>query len=408
MDEAQFRELLTDHLLPLFPGIRLGKRRASNPRQPIASSGTGHLTFFVKPLRQSPYRIPLERSQPFQPDEQKLIRAFSSELSRIVDQADEDFFEAILESLPARVITKHVGWASANRAIREAIQYFESLSSQTYEGKPIVSALGITSSIGNGVVKLKDLWVEDFARVLSNGFDTIFVSGSDGQAFDFDCLPPLTRTTSLYAPQRLSALAQWALTNKKRLVLALNRNGEVLVFRDSKLEFAKRRGKWTYFPHEAIVKQMGTGMDKELRAEVYKSCLDASFARTGACICLAQSGNLTKVASFVDPGDLLEGAAGPKTQLLRKAIDKPFHKLDRRLRQEMLAVDGATVLDHTGKVLAVGAIVKVPRGSKAGGGRKAAARALSKLGLAIKVSADGPIEGFRKRRELFTVGGARR
>lgn len=69
-------------------------------------------------------------------------------------------------------------------------------------------------------------------------------------------------------------------------------------------------------------------------------------------------------------------------------------KMDRRLRQELMAIDGATVLSHDGELLAVGAILKIPGGST-GGGRLAAAKALGKLGLGIKVSQDGGITGFR-------------
>jgi hypothetical protein len=57
-------------------------------------------------------------------------------------------------------------------------------------------------------------------------------------------------------------------------------------------------------------------------------------------------------------------------------------------------VDGATVIDHQGSLLAVGAIVQVPGGST-GGGRLAAAKALSRLGLGVKVSQDGGIRGYR-------------
>ena len=71
------------------------------------------------------------------------------------------------------------------------------------------------------------------------------------------------------------------------------------------------------------------------------------------------------------------------------------HLSDRRLRQEILAIDGATILDHNGQILAAGAILKVPGGSS-GGGRRAAAVALAALGVGIKVSADGGIEGFRR------------
>jgi hypothetical protein len=85
-----------------------------------------------------------------------------------------------------------------------------------------------------------------------------------------------------------------------------------------------------------------------------------------------------------------------KARLLQRAINgKLFHALDRRLRKEILAIDGATILDHTSQLLAAGAILKVPGGSS-GGGRRAAALALAPYGVGIKVSADGGIEGVRR------------
>ena len=73
-------------------------------------------------------------------------------------------------------------------------------------------------------------------------------------------------------------------------------------------------------------------------------------------------------------------------------------------------MDGATILDYQGNVIAAGAIVKVGAGSE-GGGRLAAAKALSKYGLAIKISSDGGIRGFKQcktdetqREEIFTIG----
>ena len=65
-------------------------------------------------------------------------------------------------------------------------------------------------------------------------------------------------------------------------------------------------------------------------------------------------------------------------------------------------MDGATVLKQSGEVVTAGSIVRVPSGSM-GGGRRAAALQLSKLGLAIKISADGPITGFRNRKEIFSL-----
>ena len=74
---------------------------------------------------------------------------------------------------------------------------------------------------------------------------------------------------------------------------------------------------------------------------------------------------------------------------------KKFHELDRTLRQELAAIDGATVVNHEGTVVAVGAILKIEGGST-GGGRTAAAKQLAMLGLGVKISQDGGISGYRR------------
>lgn len=73
---------------------------------------------------------------------------------------------------------------------------------------------------------------------------------------------------------------------------------------------------------------------------------------------------------------------------------RKFHKLDRTLRQELVAIDGATVINHEGEVLAVGAIPMIDGGST-GGGRTAAAKTLGRFGLGIKISQDGGITAYR-------------
>jgi DNA integrity scanning protein DisA with diadenylate cyclase activity len=93
---------------------------------------------------------------------------------------------------------------------------------------------------------------------------------------------------------------------------------------------------------------------------------------------------------------LLKGKTTVKTKAISKLLrKKKFQELDRRLRRELAAIDGATVIRSDGTILAVGAILRIPGGSL-GGGRRAAAQELGKLGLGIKVSQDGGIVGFRQ------------
>ena len=211
-------------------------------------------------------------------------------------------------------------------------------------------------------------------------------------------LQVVRRLGASHSPLRLAAIANWC-RKKQRVAVVLNRNGEVLVFKDRKLQFAKRRGAWRYYAHESVVQRFGVG-NLSLRRSVYETCLDISFARTGGCIAIINAKQTRNVANLLANRDLLTKGAIPRTRLLADTVRKPFQHLDRRMRQELVSLDGATVLAHDGLVLAAGAIVKVGSGSDAGG-RQAAAKALSALGLGVKISADGPITGFRKRRVSF-------
>ncbi len=197
-------------------------------------------------------------------------------------------------------------------------------------------------------------------------------------------------------------MAEWAREGKVALVL--NRLGEILILKDGKLLFARRSGRWHFLTHEWISAQMGGPQNLELRQAVYESCLDASFARTGACIGLITSTHAARVKTLVPKAeDHLNPAVSVKAKAIAKMIKgEPFQRLDRRLRQELLAIDGATVLSNDGRILAVGAILRIDGGST-GGGRLAAARALAELGVGIKVSQDGGIQGFRKDKECFVV-----
>jgi hypothetical protein len=136
-------------------------------------------------------------------------------------------------------------------------------------------------------------------------------------------------------------------------------------------------------------------IESKLRLAVYESSLDASFARAGACIGLISrkhAGEWHRIAPSA--GDHVGSNTSAKARAITSMLKgRPFQNLDRRFRQELLAIDGATLLDHRGQVLAIGSILRI-RGGSTGGGRLAAAKALGKLGLGVKVSQDGRIQGF--------------
>jgi len=320
-------------------------------------------------------------------------------LAAISELANGKYFDNLLATVPQQAIAEFLG-VKAKAVLLESMQRFETLAARTYEGHQITSALGITGSVGYQTVRLDELWKEDFSMVLANGIDTMYVSGSDGRIFNIAALA--STENAAYAPHRFGAIANWC-DVINRVALALNRNGEILVFKDKKLQFAKRRGSWQFYSHEPVLRQFGYGLRRRLKEAIYETCLDVSFARTGGCIAVVGSKNASRVDEYVSRDDIIAEGQSTKTRLLSKAIrGAVFPAIDRRLRLELASMDGATIIGHQGNVLAAGAIVKVPSGSSGGGGRRAAARQLSKLGLGIKISSDGPVLGFRKKKTVFS------
>jgi len=87
---------------------------------------------------------------------------------------------------------------------------------------------------------------------------------------------------------------------------------------------------------------------------------------------------------------------------LAKVLDQNFQDLDRCTRVQLLSMDGAIVLKPRGRIISVGAIVKLSAGSTEGA-RTAAAKALSNYGLGIKISQDGNIQGYRNEEISFDM-----
>jgi hypothetical protein len=127
-----------------------------------------------------------------------------------------------------------------------------------------------------------------------------------------------------------------------------------------------------------------------------------SFARTGGCIGIITSSKkqLSLERGLVNETDLLESDSEKLKTITTRLIvgGKKFHELDRLLRLELISIDGATVLDHKGKILASGSILSIQGGSSSGG-RQAATDALAEYGLGIKISNDGYVKVINRKKD---------
>ena len=235
---------------------------------------------------------------------------------------------------------------------------------------------------------------------------------------------------NLYSPYRQLKLA--TLSTGTKVGICLTKQGDILIFKDKNLLFAKRGGRWICYSHEEIVSKLSekAGDSEDVRKAIYLSALDTSFNGFGGCIVHLNNSELPNVLKHIDDPDVLDKSCYDTIQEVRKnksfftllenlnsetesfddflkdekcvkaatlrqlIVGRKFQELDRKFRQDLIAMDGATIIDYDGTIIAVGAIIKIEAGSS-GGGRLAAAKTLSNYGVAIKISNDGIIQGFK-------------
>ncbi len=397
----QYPSIFSRHLAPLVSG-------EIDQDSLIATSSTamvtreGEKSFLLRADLKWPYHIRLTSAYNLSSEDLKIAKHFVRAFRQKVVVSDKTFFPYLVSKCAQEVVASVVQHKDTDDTlIQLVIELLKKWACETYEGQRISVAIGIDpnpdpSTISN--IHIEDVSGKDFIKVLSNGIDTILALSLSGHVVGHFCLEgPATNSSSAntltLAPYRYAGLAAWAKAG--RVALALNKQGEVLVFHNRQLRFAFRRGAWTRFAHESFFERLH-GLDSELVRAIYSTCLDVSFARTGCCIAVANSEQRKNVAEFVNEKDFLKDGENNKARTIKHLVNEQFQNLSRPIRQELAGIDGAVVLDHTGIILAVGAIVKIGSGSE-GGGRRAAATTLAQLGIAIKVSADGGITGFRRR-----------
>jgi hypothetical protein len=406
----KFRRIVEDHLIPLFSGATLEEQFGESNSNRAAVRWRDIQSIEIKPQAQSDYCLVVRRNQPFAKTsspfitEYRVIQAFVTVLNEIGGSLGQPYESDILATFARRVVAKSLcDCPAAEATLLAAIDHLDGLATRLYEGHPISAALGFESVQQVDGLLFSRLWDQDYCIVPTNGLDTMLVVNLSGEVVRYEALNVPAQPPD-YVPHRLSPIAAWAQAQQGRIAVILNRMGEILVIRDGQLAYARRNGRWYFLTHEPVITQMRGCKSQAVRRAVYASCLDASFARTGACVGIMSSGDVYRLRDIVPKDeDHLGNPQSEKASFLRKVIgNQSFHNLDRRLRLELLTVDGATVVSYKGEILAVGAILQIPGGSS-GGGRLAAAIALSKYGTGIKVSQDGSIRGYYRSGDPATA-----
>lgn len=213
----------------------------------------------------------------------------------------------------------------------------------------------------------------------------------------------------------------------KRIGILCLSNGDILLIKNKKLLFSKRNGNWIYYDYNrfrhVISQYINTNVyDKnayltDFIDQIYLTVLDVSFAHTGGCLAITSHDKFEEYRQAIE-NDLLDielidndnddneskmqkDKIRQRKKVIKNLLEsypfsntyKKFYNITRKLRQELLGLDGATIVNTNGKLLAAGAIVSIDGGSE-NGGRTAATKQLAKYGFAIKISEDGYIQCY--------------
>lgn len=337
---------------------------------------------------------------------------------------------------------------SENHEAETLMNKLERWSVQTYEGRKVsfgfiinkdTTAPALSDKHGNWL----DFMDSDYAAVLTDCIHSVIEL--DGKC-NFTRYLSLQNGSRIPAcsprdevPLRFASVIQKHVT-KNNVGIFLLVNGDIIIAKHQQVRLVKRNLKWLNLSFDAFNNAIaksnsdfvkGLSEKGDLLPKIYASVLDVSFSHTGGIISVISSDAFSATDRAPFSGNGSEGSSLPsilaksdiltsdvteqeiqaefsqngineqerekrllKRTILQKLVaDKTFTEMDRKLRNELISWDGACIIDESGKVISFGAIIRNEKGSSEGG-RGAAAKSLSKYGMAIKISTDGYIELF--------------
>ena len=454
MEKNEFFKIVDKLILPLFTGSFIEGEEPSTSRDNEVAYGKRN-SLLIKPSKLDNYRLVLKRGQPFQIFEVELLKSILDEINKISDLLvdDESYLSVLQENAIEKSICNSICDSETASCMFAILNEIEKWAARTYEGNKV--AIGIIINMATEVVgdelalKYDEVMNNDFFALLSDGKHSYVEFDRKGNLLGYVEMSKVKKLPSI-SPFDFEDVARYC--NEKKIGIVLTKNGDFLIFKNRNLLFSKRGGNWNVYSHEEVI-QLLSYRDyslKDIRRSIYYTALDTSFAYCGGCIVYLNKNEIENALTHINARDIIDEKyfeikkkqileeAGKlyniqnlsavettynvpystflveqkctKAMTLRKLVDgKPFHELSRKLRQRLVSLDGATVIDNEGNIIAAGAILKIEAGSE-GGGRLAAATTLSKYGVAIKISQDGIIKAFYpdrkngKNKALFTVG----
>lgn len=328
---------------------------------------------------------------------------------------------AIRDAFDEYVVAQHVEnyHGLEQMPVSSVFDALHTLSEQSYENKALTFGCIFESkkhATGAGPQFPGHFLSSKKYKALSDGFRTAYDISANGKILDFVDLDRFGKkdlTEKHHYPDWAEPIARASRSDK--CGIALSRQGDILIFDNGTLRFTYRYGHWQYWNHAHLVyllrnRARAQRVPQEILGRVvgaiYRAALDVSFRRSGGLFVILH--NRKHLNEIVRVGDAIDDSR-------RSATDRQFDEvirehniqsLSRVLVVELASLDGAIVLDNSGRIRAYGAVLQPKKAGRlrgAEGSRTKAAIGASKYGLAVKVSSDGDITVYHEGKEFIKM-----
>ena len=257
--------------------------------------------------------------------------------------------------------------------------------------------------------------IKSFYR-LCDGLETLFLVNRGGVVLDIIEIARYVKPVALEIPcaaaYRPHALAT---AGNRNLSIVLSPSHEIKVFAEGVQTFSFRNARWHLIDLEAKYQMWVSAIGNPALAErLFQTALDLADSREGALFVVLRDAG-PALSQLVAPADQLDavrhtgGAVPTRGQLMHMLRGRNVRELDPAVLAGLARTDGATVMDHTGRLLAVGAILlhtepPEPHSNLAvEGARTTAAMAAGRLGAVLKVSEDGLITFYDHQERIWDI-----
>jgi hypothetical protein len=386
--------------------------------------------------------VPARR--PFTPHEVRLAKAIGSVLAlryrAIFDPRQMlergDLFRGAIEDryVSAFLNAPEQSDAALARAdvIATAIELLRVAALSSYENKAISSGVLLVDDDardGVGAVPAAQSYkytpaltgIKSFYR-LSDGMETLFLVNRDGTVLDIvevaryvsaaTRVNPVLLDVACPTPYRHHAMATG---NSRNICIVLSPSHEIKVFAQGVETFSFRNARWHLLDVQAKFEMWERSLaNGALASRLFQTALDLADSRQGALFVVLRDATAS-LPLLVAPGDRIDaprgkpGDAPDRVQLLHMLRGRSAIDLDPAVLAGLAKTDGATVMDGTGRLLAVGAILMhteplEPHSTLAvEGARTTAAMAAGRYAAVLKVSEDGLITFYDRQEKIWDI-----